>query len=312
MVVACGNGTAGAFAPEIIARLGAEVIPLHTALDHSFPNYNPNPEDMHMLHDIAAAVLANGADVGLGFDGDGDRCGVVDNEGNEIFSDKVGLMLARDLSKTYPMPASSLTSSRHVYTNRTLFYTLQVPHGVLQDRSFLYKATSEGTLRTCRIREVGTFLFQQSIGRGYDDGMVTAIAVLDMLSRKSGESLAELYRALPRTWGSPTMSADCADEVKYQVVARFTQQVLEMKAANETIGGHSITSVNTVNGARVATHDGTWGLVRASSNKAELVVVIESPVSKARLYEMFRAVDGLLRQSPEVGDYIRSYDFLTH
>ncbi|RVB79693.1 phosphomannomutase/phosphoglucomutase, partial [Mesorhizobium sp. M7A.F.Ca.AU.002.03.1.1] len=98
VVAACGNGTAGAFAPQALQRIGCEVIPLDVELDHTFPRYNPNPEDMQMLHAIRDKVLETGADVGLGFDGDGDRCGVVDNEGNEIFADKVGVMLARDIS----------------------------------------------------------------------------------------------------------------------------------------------------------------------------------------------------------------------
>src|SRR5947208_7509687 len=95
---ACGNGTAGAFAPQLLEAIGCEVVPLDTELDHTFPKYNPNPEDMEMLHAIRDAVLQHKADVGLGFDGDGDRCGVVDNTGEEIFADKVGVMLARDMS----------------------------------------------------------------------------------------------------------------------------------------------------------------------------------------------------------------------
>ena len=102
VVAACGNGTAGAFAPQALERIGCEVIPLDVELDHTFPRYTPNPEDMQMLHAIRDTVLETGADVGLGFDGDGDRCGVVDNEGNEIFADKVGVMLARDISSQYP------------------------------------------------------------------------------------------------------------------------------------------------------------------------------------------------------------------
>ena len=102
-VVAAGrNGTAGAFAPQLLQRLGCEIDPLDTELDYTFPRYNPNPEDMEMLHAIAEKVRETGADVGLGFDGDGDRCGVVDNKGDEIFADKIGVMLARDLSKIHP------------------------------------------------------------------------------------------------------------------------------------------------------------------------------------------------------------------
>jgi phosphomannomutase / phosphoglucomutase len=98
VVCACGNGTAGAFAPHVLEAVGCEVVPLDCNLDHTFPKYNPNTEDMKMLHAMRDAVLESKADVALGFDGDGDRCGVVDNEGEEIFADKVGVMLARDIS----------------------------------------------------------------------------------------------------------------------------------------------------------------------------------------------------------------------
>src|SRR5579863_7314785 len=84
VVAACGNGTAGAFAPRLLSALGAEVVPLDCELDFTFPRYNPNPEDMKMLHAMTAAVMESGADVALGFDGDGDRCGIVDNEGKDF------------------------------------------------------------------------------------------------------------------------------------------------------------------------------------------------------------------------------------
>ena len=108
-VVACGNGTAGAFSPIVLEKIGVDVVPLDVELDHTFPRYNPNPEDLKMLHAIRDEVLKTGAAVGLGFDGDGDRCGVVDNEGEEIFADKVGVMLARDISTLHPglAPSSS-------------------------------------------------------------------------------------------------------------------------------------------------------------------------------------------------------------
>src|SRR5437763_8412734 len=95
VVCACGNGTAGAFAPQVLQAIGCEVVRLDCELDHTFPKYNPNPEDMKMLHAMRDEVLRTKADVGLGFDGDGDRCGVVDDHGEEIFADKVGVMLAR-------------------------------------------------------------------------------------------------------------------------------------------------------------------------------------------------------------------------
>ena len=100
-VVACGNGTAGIFAPNILRGIGCEVIELDCNLDFNFPKYNPNPEDMKMLHEIAKSVKENNADVGFGFDGDGDRVGVIDNNGNEIFADKIGLLIARNISNKH-------------------------------------------------------------------------------------------------------------------------------------------------------------------------------------------------------------------
>ena len=101
VVVACGNGTAGIFAPQILRGIGCEVIELDCNLNWSFPKYNPNPEDLKMLNAISKVVKHNKADIGFGFDGDGDRCGVIDNKGNEIFSDKIGLLIARNLSSKY-------------------------------------------------------------------------------------------------------------------------------------------------------------------------------------------------------------------
>src|SRR6266436_1502795 len=98
VLAACGNGTAGIFAPEALKRIGVDVVAMDVELDWNFPKYNPNPEDLHMLHAMGEAVREAGAELALGFDGDGDRCGVVDDEGHEIFADKVGVLIARDLS----------------------------------------------------------------------------------------------------------------------------------------------------------------------------------------------------------------------
>ncbi len=149
----------------------------------------------------------------------------------------------------------------------------------------------------------GHFFFNAPVGRGYDDGLVTAIAVIDMLDRNPGKTMADLYADLPKTWGSPTMSPHCADEVKYGIVEQVVKRFQAMQANGERIDGQAIADLVTVNGVRVVTEDGTWGLVRASSNKPELVVVVESPVSEARMREMFRSVDAVLRTHPEVGAY---------
>jgi phosphomannomutase/phosphoglucomutase len=304
VIAACGNGTAGAYAPKVLEAVGCEVVPLDCELDYTFPRYNPNPEDMTMLHAIADAVRAHGADVGFGFDGDGDRCGVVDNEGREIFADKVGVMLARDLS------ARQKNASFVVDVKSTgLFLTDPVlkANGVKTDywktgHSYIKRRVAE-LKAVAGFEKSGHFFFNPPIGRGYDDGLVSALAVLDMLERNPGKKLSELRQALPRTWQSPTMSPHCADETKYGVVEKIVRSFEQAKAKGEKVAGQPIRDLVKVNGVRVTVEDGTWGLVRASSNKPELVVVVESPASETRMREMFKAIDAAIRVHPEVGEY---------
>src|SRR5262249_35885699 len=281
-----------------------EVIPLDTELDHTFPKYNPNPEDMEMLHAIRDAVLANKADVGLGFDGDGDRCGVVDNTGDEIFADKVGVMLARDMSTIHK-------DAQFVVDVKSTGLFLTDPILQKQGARTSYWKTGHSHMKR-RTNELGAlagfeksghFFFNKPLGRGYDDGLVSAIAVCDMLDRNPGRSMADLKNALPRTWQSPTMAPHCPDETKYDVVADVGTHFEAARDKGEKVTGQPIRDLVTVNGVRVTVKDGTWGLVRASSNKPELVVVVESPVSDARMREMFKAVDAVLRTHKDVGEY---------
>jgi phosphomannomutase/phosphoglucomutase len=308
VVVACGNGTAGAFAPQVLESIGCEVIPLDVELDHTFPRYNPNPEDMQMLHAIRDKVLETAADLGLGFDGDGDRCGVVDNEGTEIFADKVGVMLARDISGLHPH------STFVVDVKSTgLFMTdpVLVKNGARSDywktgHSYIKRRVAElGAI--AGFEKSGHFFFNPPIGRGYDDGLVTAVAVCEMLDRNAAKTLAELYRALPVTFGTPTMSPHCPDEVKYCVVDKVVDDFAKIKQEGAEFAGQPLAELITVNGIRVVARDGTWGLVRASSNKPEIVVVVESPVSPERRQQMFEAIDTVLRRNPEVGAYNQTF-----
>jgi phosphomannomutase/phosphoglucomutase len=304
VVCACGNGTAGAFAPKVLEAIGCEVIPLDCELDHSFPRYNPNPEDMKMLRAISEAVLANTADMGLGFDGDGDRCGVVDNEGHEIFADKVGVMLARDLSARHPNAVfvADVKSTGLFLTDPVLQRNGAKALYWKTGHSYMKRYTHEQKALV-GFEKSGHFFFQPPLGRGYDDGLVTAIAVCDLLDHNPGQSLADLKNALPKTWGSPTMSPHCDDEAKYGVVDRITGQYQEAAAKGAAVAGQKIRDLVTVNGVRVTLADGTWGLVRASSNKPELVVVVESPTSETNMRAIFADIDARLTKFPEVGEY---------
>ncbi|MFC7703380.1 phosphomannomutase/phosphoglucomutase [Plastorhodobacter daqingensis] len=304
IVCATGNGTASAFAPELLRRIGAEVVPLHNELDYTFPNYNPNPEALEMLHDMADAVKASGADLALGFDGDGDRCGVVDDEGEEIFADKVGVIMARDLIKIYP--GSTFVAD---VKSTGLFASDPVlkEHGAKAD----YWKTGHSHMKR-RVREIGALAgFEKSghyflageIGRGFDCGMRVAVEICKLMDRNPDKKVSDLRKDLPVTYSSPTMSPYCADGEKYQVLERLVEKLVARADEGGTLGGRRIETVVTVNGARVILDNGGWGLVRASSNTPNLVVVCESPESHDELRAIFEDIDAVIRTEPSVGDY---------
>lgn len=304
VVCATGNGTAGAFGPEALRRIGAEVIEMDVELDYNFPNYNPNPEDLEMLHKMAAVVKETGAELAIGLDGDGDRCGVVDDKGEEIFADKTGVLLARYMSETHK------NAQFVVDVKSTAIYTIDPvlkANGVKTDywktgHSYIKRRTAELNA-LAGFEKSGHYFFNPPYGRGYDDGIVAAIAVLEMLDAAGGKKLSDLEATLPKTFSSPTMGPYCADDAKYNVVAAITKEYEELKAKGEKILGQNIASIVTVNGVRVTLDDGTWCLVRASSNKPSLVVVVESPVSEAAKIAIFRDLDARLAKHPEVGEY---------
>jgi phosphomannomutase/phosphoglucomutase len=304
VVCATGNGTAGAFAPELFERIGVEVIASHNRLDYTFPHYNPNPEAMEMLHDMAATVRATGADFALGFDGDGDRCGVVDDEGEEIFADKMGVIMARDLSRLYP-------NSTFVADVKSTGLFASDPELQKNGARADYWKTGHSHMKR-RVRELGAlagfeksghYFLAEPVGRGYDCGMRVAVEICKLMDRNPDKSMSDLRRALPRTWATPTMSPHCPDTQKYAVLDRIVARLTAMHAAGETLAGRPIHEVVTVNGARVILANGSWGLVRASSNTPNLVVVCESSESEAEMRAIFADIDAVIRTEPSVGAY---------
>ncbi len=305
VVCACGNGTAGAFAPEALRRMGVEVVEMDCDLDWNFPRYNPNPEDHEMLVEMAKAVREHGADLALGFDGDGDRCGVVDDTGEEIFADKIGLMLARDLSALHKdatfvvdVKSTGLFATDPVLAAngaKTVYWKT--------GHSYIKRKTAElGAL--AGFEKSGHFFFNAPLGNGYDCGLTAAAAILAMLDRNPGKKLSELKAALPVAWTSLTMSPHCPDEEKYGVVDDVVAEYEALAAAGGTILGRKIVEVITVNGVRVALEDGSWVLVRASSNKPEVVVVVESTQSEDDMRALFRQeVKPRLAKRPQIGAY---------
>ncbi len=304
VVCATGNGTASAFAPEIFERIGVEVVPSHTELDYTFPNYNPNPEAMEMLHDMADAVKSSGADLALGFDGDGDRCGVVDDEGEEIFADKVGVIMARDLAKLHPGATFVAdVKSTGLFASDPELQAL----GVKAD----YWKTGHSHMKR-RVKEIGAlagfeksghYFLAEPVGRGYDCGMRVAVEICKLMDRNPDQSMSDLRKALPKTWSTPTMSPFAADTEKYDILQRLVDKLVAKADAGDSFAGRAIKEVVTVNGARVILDNGSWGLVRASSNTPNLVVVCESSESEAEMRAIFADIDAVIRTEPGVGDY---------
>jgi len=303
VVAACGNGTAGIFAPEILRGIGCEVIELDCNLDYTFPRYNPNPEDMEMLHEIAKCVKTNNADVGFGFDGDGDRVGVIDNKGDEIFADKIGLLIARNISNQHKnskfvvdVKSTGLFMKDEVL-KRNNCETIYWKTG----HSYIKRKVNEDKA-IAGFEKSGHFFFNQPLGYGFDDGINSAIQVCNLLDNQN-EKLDILIKSLPKTFQSPTMGPFCKDEEKYGVIDDMINKINQLKDDEFKIKGQKINNILTVNGIRFSLDDGSWGLIRASSNKPSLVVVTESPTSDEIKKEIFYFIDKLLQETGKIGEY---------
>tara|TARA_B100001121_G_scaffold297198_1_gene303351 strand:+ start:1213 stop:2667 length:1455 start_codon:yes stop_codon:yes gene_type:complete len=302
-VVACGNGTAGLFAPDILRGIGCDVIEVDCNLDWSFPKYNPNPEDLKMLHEISRKVLENKADIGFGFDGDGDRVGVIDNKGKEIFSDKIGLLIARNLSEKFKKSKFIVdVKSTGLYKNDKILNknSCETIYWKTGHSHIKRKVNEEKAL--AGFEKSGHFFFNDPLGYGYDDGINSAIQICHLLDN-SKLSMNQIVLSLPKTFQSPTMAPYCKDEEKYDVVKDLVKQVEEIKNKKIQIDKQEIKEILTVNGIRFSFDDGSWGLIRASSNKPSLVIVTESPTSDERKLKIFEFIDQMLQKTGKIGEY---------
>ncbi len=256
-----------------------------------------------MLHAIAKAAKDNNADIGFGFDGDGDRVGVIDNDGNEIFSDKIGLLIARNLSSKHKnskfvvdVKSTGLYSKDKVLIEnncKTIYWKTGHSH-------IKRKVNTENAL--AGFEKSGHFFFNKPLGYGYDDGINSAIQVCHLLDNKNIK-MSEMINQLPNTYQTPTMAPFCKDEEKYQVVEELVEQVTEIMNNQIKIDDQIISEILTVNGIRFSFEDGSWGLIRASSNKPSLVVVTESPTSDNRKKKIFNFIDDLLKKTGKIGQY---------
>jgi len=256
-----------------------------------------------MLSAISKTVKENNADVGFGFDGDGDRVGVIDNNGEEIFSDKIGLLIARNLAPNYKnnkfivdVKSTGLFEKDNILLKnncKTIYW--KTGHSHIKRKVNELKALAG-------FEKSGHFFFNKPLGYGYDDGIQSAIQICNLLNNKN-KKMSEIINELPKTYQTPTMAPFCKDEEKYEVVKSLVKKIENLKTSNTKIDDQIITNILTVNGIRFSFEDGSWGLIRASSNKPSLVVVTESPTSDKRKKKIFEFIDKLLQETGKVGEY---------
>jgi phosphomannomutase/phosphoglucomutase len=280
-----GNGTAALFCEEVFTRAGVEVVPLFCEPDATFPNHFPNPSDMRAREAIRAKVVEVGADLGLSFDGDGDRLGVQDHRGADVLADRVLMLLTRPVLARFPGApvvfdvkcSQALVDDILAHGGEPVMW--KTGHSWIKSKAKELDAPIAG-------ERSGHFFIRDGF-HGYDDGLFAGLRLAEYVASQS-RPLADLLAEAPQYVTSPEINAHCADEVKYEVMERVV-------AAMQAEFGDR---VNDVNGARVQFDEG-WGLVRPSSNLPELVLVFEGRTQEAldAIKETFRA---RLRAYPEI------------
>lgn len=284
VVLDCGNGTASLIAPQVLAAWGAEVVPLYCDSDPRFPHHHPDPVDPHNLTDLIARVRREGADVGIGLDGDGDRIGVVDDRGEIIWGDLLMVLFWREIMPRHP--------GAQVIVEVKCSQVLVEEARRLGGRPFFYRTGH--SLIKAKMREIGAVFTGEMSGHmffadeyyGFDDALYAAGRLLRILSH-SDRRLSGLLADVPRYPITPEVRVTCPDARKFDVVAALVDH---FKRDHEVID---------IDGARVLFDDG-WGLVRASNTQPALVLRAEATTAKG-LERITRTLADALAGFPGVG-----------
>jgi phosphomannomutase/phosphoglucomutase len=280
VVVDAGNGTAGIVAPSLLRDLGCEVDALYCEIDGRFPNHFPDPTIPANLKDLIDRVKKVRADVGIGYDGDADRIGVVDDQGNIIWGDQLMILFAREILK-YKKGATFVAE---VKCSQNLFNDIEkhggraimwrTGHSLIKEKMKEEKAVLGG--------EMSGHIFFADRYFGYDDAIYASCRLIELLS-KTDKKLSQLLADVPKTFITPEIRVDCPDEIKFKVVE---------KVRDELGKNYSIIDVD---GVRVRFEDG-WGLVRASNTQPALVLRFEALTEK-RLQKIKNLVEDKVRSA---------------
>lgn len=279
VAIDCGNATVGLTGPEILRRLGCEVLGLYTELDGNFPNHHPDPTVEENLRDLKKAVIDNGCDLGIAFDGDGDRLGVVDNNGEIIWGDMLVLVYAREILRENP----GATVIGDVKCSSRLFDAVRNAGG----KPVMWK-TGHSLIKS-KIKEENAALAGEMSGHiffndrffGYDDALYAALRLLEILS-KSDKPFSGLFSDIPAAYSTPEIRIECREDIKFDIVTKVKENLRDKY------------EVIDIDGVRVEFPDG-WGLIRASNTQPALVLRFEAQ-SGQRLEEIRSLVEGELEK----------------
>lgn len=281
VVIDAGNGTGGAVAVPLLQSMGFDVVPLYCEMDATFPHHHPDPTVVENLQDLIAAVRRERAEVGIAYDGDSDRIGVIDDQGNILWGDQLMILFSRAVLKDSP-GAAIVGEVKCSYT----MYDDIASHG---GRPIMWKAGH--SLIKAKMKEERAELAGEMSGHiffkhryyGFDDAVYSSARLLEILTHEP-RKLSELLADVPRTYASPELRVDTVEEKKFALVRRATEL---LQAA-----GHSLVDVD---GVRVTLSDG-WGLIRASNTQPILVLRFEASTQE-RLEEIRRLIESTVEQA---------------
>ena len=272
-----GNGTGGITAPPIIKGLGCDVHELYCDMDGTFPNHEADPTVLKNMQDLIALVKRENLDVGIGYDGDADRIGVIDETGHIVFGDRLIIIFAREILSRKP----GATFISEVKCSKTMYDDIETHGG----RAIMWK-TGHSLIKQ-KMKEEKAELAGEMSGHmffadryfGYDDAVYASCRLLEILAN-TGKTVSELLSDVPKTFNTPEIRVDCPDDIKFDVVAKVTDLFKERY------------NVIDIDGARIVFDDG-WGLVRASNTQPALVLRFEA-LSEPRLDEIRDLVETTL------------------
>jgi len=287
VVVDSGNGTAGRVAPDLLRAMGCDVVELYSEMDGRFPNHHPDPTVPENLDELIKRVKAERAAMGIGFDGDSDRMGIVDENGEVIWGDRLLIIFARDILKRQP----KATVVSEVKCSQQLFDDVFHQGG----QAIMWKAGH--SLIKAKMRETQAVLAGEMSGHfcfadryyGYDDAIYAACRLVE-IAAKAAHPLSQLLSDLPKTYSTPEIRVDCPDEIKFKLV----ENVKQNWTGSSSVLGEQVKIID-VDGVRIQFKDG-WGLLRASNTQPVLVLRIEAKTQK-RLDEIQDFIQAAVRQA---------------